>query len=89
MNNFNKIPYKFLNFYTKRDWKCDHKKNLRQNTLCLEQPIYASQENCTQPLFVMVRHLEGLPLGSKNPQQTQISLELDGVGPVDNRPSTD
>ena len=30
------------------------KKNLQQNTVCLEQPIYASQENFTHSLVVMV-----------------------------------
>ena len=30
------------------------KNNLRQNTVCLEQQAYASQENCIQPLVVMV-----------------------------------
>ena len=30
------------------------KKNLRQNIVCFEQQIHASQENFTQPLFVMV-----------------------------------
>ena len=44
----------FLNFYSKRAWKCNQKKNIRQNTIFLEQQIYASQENFTQPLVVMV-----------------------------------
>ena len=42
-----------LNIYTKRAWKCTKKTNLQQNTICLEQQIYADQENFTQPMVLM------------------------------------
>ena len=70
INNFYKISYKYTiktqklllpfissNFYTKTAWKCDQNTNLRQYTVCLEHQIYASQENFTQPLSVMVETL--------------------------------
>ena len=34
--------------------KIKQKNNVQQNTACLEQKIYASQEYFTQPLVVMV-----------------------------------
>ena len=39
------LPFVSFNFYTKRVWKSNHKIVLQQNTVCLEQKIYASQEN--------------------------------------------
>ena len=53
MNYLKKI-FILMNFYRKRKGKCDQKRNLRQNTVCLDQQNYASQENFTQPLVVMV-----------------------------------
>ena len=50
------LPFISLNFYTKRARKWD-KKNLQQNTVCSEQQIYASQENFTQLLVVMVENI--------------------------------
>ena len=38
------------------------KTNLQQDTVCLEQQIYASQENITQALVVMVDYLDHLDL---------------------------
>ena len=38
----------------KKTQKCNHKRNLQQNTLCLDQQNNYSQENFTQPLVVMV-----------------------------------
>ena len=34
--------------------KCDQKEYLQQNTVSLEQKVYAKKENITQPLVVMV-----------------------------------
>ena len=48
------FPFISLNFYRKREWKCDHKRNIRQNIVCLDQQINASQEKFTQSLVVMV-----------------------------------
>ena len=84
MNNVNKILFKYFvnalfkvknNFcpsfpwtFIQKEHKIKPKKDLRQNTVCLEQQIYASQYNFTQPLVAMVvtfRRLEGsstLPL---------------------------
>ena len=44
----------FLDLYTKRARKRKPKKDLQQNTMCLEQQIYDRQESFTQPLVVMV-----------------------------------
>ena len=41
-------------FFTKRGIKCYQKNHLAQNTVCLKQQIYASKENFTRPLIVMV-----------------------------------
>ena len=70
MKFFNKIPYKYflntlsklkntfalqlLDLLYKRACMFDKKKKLRQNTVCLKQPIYTSQENFTKPVVVMV-----------------------------------
>ena len=43
----------------------DQKVNQWQNTISLEQQIYASLENFTPTLLVMFRHLEGLPVITK------------------------
>ena len=48
------MPFISLNFYTKRTWKCEERKILQQDTVFLEQQIYASQKIFTQPLVVMV-----------------------------------
>ena len=48
------LPFISFIFYTKGEGKCYHKKNLQQNTICLEQQIYTSQGNFAQPLVVMV-----------------------------------
>ena len=49
------IPCKyFLEFLHKKSVNIRHKINLRQNTVGQEQQIYASKENFTQPLVVMV-----------------------------------
>ena len=47
------LPFIFGNFYTKIKPKSDKNNNLRQNTVCLEQQIYASPENFTPLLHVM------------------------------------
>ena len=44
----------FLELLHKKSVKMRPKKNVQQNTVCLEQQIYASQENFTHPLVVMV-----------------------------------
>ena len=43
-----------LELLHKRAWQFNQKKKLWQNTACLQQQIYTSQENFTQPLVVMV-----------------------------------
>ena len=40
--------------YKKNTQNLDQKFNQRQNTVCLEQQIYASQENFTPTLLVML-----------------------------------
>ena len=51
-----KLPFLILSwtFYRKRAWKCNQKRNLRQNTICLDQQIYVSQADLTHLLVVMV-----------------------------------
>ena len=51
-----KIPFAphFLKLLLKKNMKMQQKKSLQQNTVSLEQQMYASQENFTQPLVVMV-----------------------------------
>ena len=48
------VALNFLELLHKRSWKCTQKNNLQQNTVCLEQQIYASPGNFTQPLVVIV-----------------------------------
>ena len=43
-----------FNFYQKNMQNLDQKVNQRQNTVCLEQQIYASSENFTPTLLVML-----------------------------------
>ena len=43
-----------MNFYTKKPQNLDHKVNQRQNTVCLQQQIYASPDNFTPTLLVML-----------------------------------
>ena len=48
------VALHFLEVLHKRSGKMRLKMNLQQNTLCLEQQIYASQENFTHTLVMMV-----------------------------------
>ena len=54
-----KITYAFhlLDLLHKKSVKMQPKNNLQQYPVCLEQQIYASQENFTHPLVVMVETL--------------------------------
>ena len=40
--------------FTKKSFKMQPKQSLQQNTVCLEQHIYASQEKFSQQLIAMV-----------------------------------
>ena len=43
-----------MNFYHKSTQNLDQKENQQQITVCLEQQIYASPENLTSTLLVML-----------------------------------
>ena len=95
MHKLNKIPYKYLvnallnlKNYICASFSWTFKQNVRenltkkkfwQNTLCLEQQIYSSQDNFTQLLVVMVetfRRYRGYVLVQYNPVPIDICIFL-------------
>ena len=56
------LPFISLMLNTKRVWKCDQKKNLRQNTVCLVNKFTPAQTILHNRWLWWLRHLEGLAL---------------------------